>query len=162
MAKHKSVPTFDEMLADITKFQLEIGKIAAKITNPRHKEVLGHALANVEKAKADFIVEYPKSMSIIQGSLAKSKASASVAREDRGAQRSIRRDASQRGGSRRRGSGRRREHSKIDSTEVRRPTRPAAEQRARRARRRHQARRGAVAARRSRDLAGLVVRVKEE
>jgi hypothetical protein len=76
MPKLKSVPTFDEMLADITKFQFEIGKIAAKITNPRHKEVLGQALASVEKAKADFIIEYPKAMSTIQGSLAQSKASA--------------------------------------------------------------------------------------
>lgn len=76
MPKHKSVPTFDEMLADITKFQFEIGKVAAKITNPRHKEVLGQALASVEQAKADFIIEYPKAMATIQGSLANSKASA--------------------------------------------------------------------------------------
>ena len=70
------VPNFDEIMADLTKFQFEIGKIHAQLTNPRHKEVLGQALASVEKARQEAHVAYPKAMATIRASAVQSKASA--------------------------------------------------------------------------------------
>ena len=69
-------PNFDEIMADLTKFQFEIGKIHAQLTNPRHKEVLGQALANVEQARGEALVAYPQAMATIRNSAMQSQASA--------------------------------------------------------------------------------------
>jgi hypothetical protein len=72
----RTPPNFDEVMTDLTKFQLEIGKIHASLTNPRHKEVLGQALASVEKARQETLVAYPKAVATIRASAQKSQASA--------------------------------------------------------------------------------------
>ncbi len=69
----KTPPTFEEVMADLSKFQLEIGKIHAQLTNPRHKEVLGHALANIEQARVEALVAYPKAIATIRASATQSK-----------------------------------------------------------------------------------------
>ena len=53
---------FPSIMADLTQFQNAVGKIHAQLTDPRQKQVLGEALDNIVKSRADVERLYPKTI----------------------------------------------------------------------------------------------------
>ena len=65
---------FNSILADLTTFQQQVGKIHSELTNPKQKAALGAALQKVAEARADVEVNYPKAIKTIEESAARSQA----------------------------------------------------------------------------------------
>jgi hypothetical protein len=57
---------FASIMADLTQFQNAVGRIHSQLTDPRQKEVLGEALDNVAKSRADVERIYPKTIKQIE------------------------------------------------------------------------------------------------
>lgn len=57
---------FASIMADLTQFQDAIGKIHSQLTNPRQREILGEALDNVAKSRADVERLYPQTIKKIE------------------------------------------------------------------------------------------------
>lgn len=75
MAKPAKID-FDAVMSDLSKFQQEVGKIHASLTNPRQKQVLGEALQRVREARADVERTYKPTIEKIEDSARQSAAQA--------------------------------------------------------------------------------------
>ena len=56
---------FQSVMDELTVFQNAIGKIHANLNNAKNQEILGNVLADIQKARAEVEVEYPKTMKLI-------------------------------------------------------------------------------------------------
>jgi len=67
---------FNAVMADLSKFQQEVGKIHQQLTSPRQKEVLGEALDRVRQARAEVERTYKPTIQKIEDSARESAAQA--------------------------------------------------------------------------------------
>lgn len=73
---------FEELMADLTKFQEIMAQIQAGLTRPKEKELLGDLLDRVQKARVEVEETYPKTAQFLNNKLQDTRTEAQAMLED--------------------------------------------------------------------------------